>query len=257
MPAIQNVERRGAVYYWRRTLRFQDGKSLTLRISLRTTDQSVARRMACAMTTKSETLRMTLNDGGRTSTLTIDQKADIFRKAMSEMRDQLDRNHVQFQRTDPDEATYLIEGLIDIYEAMLRDFVVHGLPPGAGSLEHVEKRFADLTPDQRESIVGLFEQKPFYAEEMALQAVKEIDRVGGPHHDDSMAIAQGHVRRRSCGCDGVPAAHARSDGAVVQRRPDSAPCGRAGRATDDASAGTDDRRTLGIHDSAEGCRSVL
>lgn len=190
MPAIQNVERRGAIYYWRRTLRFQDGKSLTLRISLRTTEQSVARRMACALTAKSEMLIMTLNDGKRTSTLTIEQKADIFRRAMSEMRDQLDRNHVQYQRTDPDDATYMIEGLVDIYEAMLRDFVVHGLPPGSGSQDHVEERFANLTQDQRDGIVGLFELKPSYAEEMTLQAAKEIDRVGGPHHEDSTAIAR-------------------------------------------------------------------
>ena len=75
LPAIQNVERRGAVYYWRRTVRFQDGKPLPLRLSLRTTDQSVARRMACAMTTRSEALRMSLGQGGRTATLTTAQKA--------------------------------------------------------------------------------------------------------------------------------------------------------------------------------------
>jgi len=190
MPAIQNVERRGAVYYWRRTLRFQDGKSLTLRISLRTTDQSVARRMACAMTTKSETLRMTLNDGGRTATLTIDQKADIFRKAMSEMRDQLDRNHVEYQRTDPDDATYLIEGLVGIYETMLRDFAIHGLPPEADSRAHVEERFADLTEDQRESILGMFEMKPNYREHMSAKAAKEVDRVGALPADDAVAIAR-------------------------------------------------------------------
>lgn len=82
LPAIQNVERRGAVYYWRRAIRFQDGKPFTLRLSLRTTTQSVARRMACAMTAKSETLKMTLGSTGRSAALTTVQKLEIYRKAM-------------------------------------------------------------------------------------------------------------------------------------------------------------------------------
>ncbi|MBY0301166.1 MAG: hypothetical protein K2W89_05250, partial [Sphingomonas ginsenosidimutans] len=94
MPAIQNVERRGAVYYWRRTVRFQDGKPFTLRLSLRTTAQAVARSMGCAMTAKSETLKMTLGQDGRAASLTTVQKAGIFREAMEGMRDHLERVHV-------------------------------------------------------------------------------------------------------------------------------------------------------------------
>lgn len=82
MPAIQNVERRGAVYHWRRTVRFQDGQPFTLRLSLRTTAQAVARSMGCAMTAKSETPKMTLGQDGRAASLTIAQKAGIVRKAM-------------------------------------------------------------------------------------------------------------------------------------------------------------------------------
>ena len=42
VPAIQNVERRGAICYWRRTVRFQDGRFFTLCLSFRTTAQAVA-----------------------------------------------------------------------------------------------------------------------------------------------------------------------------------------------------------------------
>jgi hypothetical protein len=90
MPAVQNVERRGGVYYWRRTLRFRDGNSPTVRLSLRTTDQSVARRMACAMTTARETLRMKVENETKATGLTAEQKGDIFRKAMTNLRDDLD-----------------------------------------------------------------------------------------------------------------------------------------------------------------------
>ena len=187
MPSIQNVERRGAVYYWRRTLRFQDGKPLVVRISLRTTDQAVARRMACAMTTKSETLRMTMSQGGG---LTIEQKGEMFRKAMASMRDGLDRSHVQFQRTDPDDATFMIEGLVDIYEAMLRDFVVHGIPPHAGTRAHVDERFSDLPEDQREGIMGLFELRPRFREENDEAAVEALNRIGVAQDPDTVAIAR-------------------------------------------------------------------
>ncbi|KQM38196.1 hypothetical protein [Sphingomonas sp. Leaf10] len=83
------------------------------------------------MTAKSETLKMTLGQDGRAASLTTVQKAGIFRKAMEGMRDHLERVHVGYQRTDPD-ATFMIEGLVGIYEAMLRDFVVNGVPENVG-----------------------------------------------------------------------------------------------------------------------------
>lgn len=84
------------------------------------------------MTAKSETLKMTLGQDGRAASLTTVQKAGIFRKAMEGMRDHLEQVHVGYQRTEPD-ATFMIEGLVGIYEAMLRDFVVHGVPENVGS----------------------------------------------------------------------------------------------------------------------------
>jgi hypothetical protein len=76
-----------------------------------TKELSIARGRAGALTAKSETLKMTLNHADRTTTLTAEQKADIFRRALENMRDELDRNHVQFQSDEPEDATYLIEGL--------------------------------------------------------------------------------------------------------------------------------------------------
>lgn len=187
MPAIQNVERRGAVYYWRRTLRFPDGNAPTVRLSLRTTDQSVARRMACAMTTGSEALRMKVESEARASGLTTEQKADIFRKAMANLRDQLDRNHVDFQRTDPDEASEMIASLVEIYERMLGDFIRHGVPPHAGTREYVDTRFPDLNEDQREGIFQMFRLTPNPVEGTVSMARAEVDRVGGA--DSPMAIA--------------------------------------------------------------------
>lgn len=189
VPTIQNVERRGAVYYWRRTVRFQDGKPFTLRLSLRTTIQAVARSMGCAMTAKSETLKMTLGQGGRSATLTTPQKAGIYRRAMEEMRDHLEREHVRYQRSDPD-ATYMIEGLVGIYEAMLRDFVVHGVPEDVGSREHVEARFPGLTEEQRDSLIEFFADQPGWRERTRGRAVGDLDMAGVEENDDNLDIAR-------------------------------------------------------------------
>ncbi len=64
MPAIENVTRRGAVYWWRRRVRFAalDLHPITIAttVSLLTKDQVIARRRAAAMTGQSEVMRMTL-----------------------------------------------------------------------------------------------------------------------------------------------------------------------------------------------------
>ncbi len=190
MPAIQNVERRGAVYYWRRTLRFRDGNSPTVRLSLRTTDQSVARRMACAMTTGSETLRMRVENEAEETGLTAGQKTDIFRKAMTNLRDDLDRNHVDFQRTHPDEASDMINSLIAIYERMLGDFIRHGVPPQAGSREYVDARFPDLSEEQRDGIFEMFRLTPNPVEGTVAAAQAEVGRVGGADGPTAIAIAR-------------------------------------------------------------------
>lgn len=189
MPAIQNVERRGAVYYWRRTVRFQDGKPFTLRLSLRTTAQAVARSMGCAMTAKSETLKMTLGKDGPAAKLTTVQKAGIFRQAMEGMRDYLEQVHVGFQRTEPD-ATFMIEGLVGIYEAMLRDFVVHGVPENVGSREHVEGRFSGLTDEQKETLIDFFADQPEWRERSHDRAAQDLRAAGVAETEDNLDIAR-------------------------------------------------------------------
>ncbi|PZQ58630.1 MAG: integrase [Sphingomonas taxi] len=189
MPAIQNVERRGAVYYWRRTVRFEDGKPFTLRLSLRTTIQSVARSMGCAMTAKSETLKMTLGQAARSASLTTQQKAGIYRRAMEEMRDHLDQSHVAFQRTESN-ATYMIEGLVEIYETMLRDFVVHGVPENAGTREHVEARFPTLSDEQKETLLDFFGNRPDWRQRSRVQASAELAAAGVADTDDNVDMAR-------------------------------------------------------------------
>ena len=141
------------------------------------------------MTAKSETLKMTLGQASRSASLTTLQKAGIYRKAMEEMRDHLEREHVRYQRSDPD-ATYMIEGLVEIYEVVLSDFVVHGVPQDVGSREHVEARFPGLTDEQRNSLIEFFADQPGWRERARTKAACELDAAGVAETDDNLDIAR-------------------------------------------------------------------
>ncbi|KQO49624.1 hypothetical protein ASF14_14050 [Sphingomonas sp. Leaf257] len=145
--------------------------------------------MGCAMTAKSETLKMTLGKDGPAAKLTTVQKAGIFRQAMEGMRDHLEQVHVGFQRTEPD-ATFMIEGLVGIYEAMLRDFVVHGVPENVGSREHVEGRFSGLTDEQKETLIDFFADQPEWRERSHDRAAQDLRTAGVAETEDNLDIAR-------------------------------------------------------------------
>lgn len=189
LPAIQNVERRGAVYYWRRTVRFQDGKPFTLRLSLRTTNQSIARRMGCAMTAKSEALKMTLGQSAPSAKLTVAQKNELYRKALEQMRDHLEVTHVQFQRSDED-PSYAIKGLVEIYEVLFGDFHVHGVPDNVGTREHIEARFPHLNEEQRETLIAFFAGKPHFGQGSRRWAREDLQALGVMATEDNVDIAR-------------------------------------------------------------------
>ncbi len=141
------------------------------------------------MTAKSETLKMTLGKDGPAAKLTTVQKAGIFRQAMEGMRDYLEQVHVGFQRTEPD-ATFMIEGLVGIYEAMLRDFVVHGVPENVGSREHVEGRFSGLTDEQKETLIDFFADQPEWRERSHDRAAQDLRTAGVAETEDNLDIAR-------------------------------------------------------------------
>lgn len=189
MPAIQNVERRGAVYYWRRTVCFHDGKPFTLRLSLRTTNHAVARRLGCALTAKSEMLKVTLATRPPVN-LSALQKAQIFREQLEYTRDELDRTHVTYQQNDPDDATYMIIGYVELLEVMLKDFIVHGFPSNAGTRQHVDERLGQLSEEQRDNIVWFFEMDPDPRQRWMERARKDVERFGAAETDENLAIAR-------------------------------------------------------------------
>jgi hypothetical protein len=98
---------------------------------------------------------------------------------------------------------------------MMKEFIVHGIPANAGSREHVDERFADLSEDQREAVVDLFEMKPEWSAEVLEAAGRALDLLKVERTDGSLAIArkvmlEGRLagamefRRRLCGSPSTP-----------------------------------------------------
>lgn len=67
------------------------------------------------------------------------QKAHIFHERLEHMRDELDHTHVTHQQNDPDDATYMINGYVELLEVIPTDFIVHGFPSNAGARQHVDE----------------------------------------------------------------------------------------------------------------------
>jgi hypothetical protein len=80
MSLPSNVYRRGAVYWWRRTLQLCDpaSKPITLGLSLLTRELRIARGRAAAMTARSETIRMSLYTRIAEDGLSADQQHRLF-----------------------------------------------------------------------------------------------------------------------------------------------------------------------------------
>lgn len=91
---VQNIKRRGAVYWWRRTisltrLGFSDSRLISLEFSLFTKELDTARGRAAAMTAYSERLRMSFRDN--VAQLGLDEQAisTIFMEEVRSYRNEL------------------------------------------------------------------------------------------------------------------------------------------------------------------------
>ena len=93
MPGIENITRRGAVYWWRRRVRFVGVNfppiTIATTVSLLTKEQGVARRRGAALTGRSESLRMSLYDKIEREGLTADQVTSLFQEEMVRYRNML------------------------------------------------------------------------------------------------------------------------------------------------------------------------
>lgn len=104
MSAITNIFRRGAVYHYRRRVRWPDGARSSICMSLRTRRLSVARQRAARLADRCETLRRELAMQQTAVTLTDPQRREIFARQLAMERDSLEALHCAVLRMPNDDV---------------------------------------------------------------------------------------------------------------------------------------------------------
>lgn len=184
MPAIENVTRRSAVYWWRRRLRLApaSAKPITVvtMVSLLTKDQPVARRRAVAMTGRSETVRMSLYEKIEREGLTADQASAVFQEEMVRYRNMLAYQHQSIQQDGEGRVAERFAQMRAIYGAANRDFADNGFSDFLG-IDYVggfDRRFADLDDEARGHLYAMFGRAPDLPKDLLNEARDLLNRMG-------------------------------------------------------------------------------
>lgn len=104
MTAITNLIRRGAVYYYRRNIRWPDGISQRICLSLKTRRLSVARQRGARLADRCETFRRVLAMDHDNCSLSMAQRRRIFARQLVVERDALELLHCAVQRLPNDDV---------------------------------------------------------------------------------------------------------------------------------------------------------
>lgn len=184
MPAIENVTRRGAVYWWRRRLRLEPASAnpitVVTMVSLLTKDQPVARRRAVAMTGRSETVRMSLYGKIERDGLTAEQASTVFQEEMVRYRNMLAYQHQSIQQDGGGGVAERFAQMRAIYGAVNRDFAENGFGDFLG-IDYVggfDRRFADLDDEARGHLYPMLGRAPDLPEHLLNEARDLLRRVG-------------------------------------------------------------------------------
>ena len=208
MPAIENVTRRGAVYWWRRRVRLSVGVNAPITIcttvSLLTKDQKVARHRAAAMTARNEAVRMSLYQRIENEGLSSEQAAALLQEEMIRYRNALAYQIADLQSDGEGNATERRTQMLSIYAALNTDFAVNGFADYLG-IDYVgsfDKRFASLGEDDRNLLYSLLNRMENLPDNLKGEATDLLNRCGIAPSSDRIEIA----RRIMCEARAVAAA---------------------------------------------------
>ena len=179
MSLPSNVYRRGAMYWWRRTLRLCDpsSKPITLGLSLLTRELRIARGRAAAMTARSETIRMSLYTRIAEDGLSVDQQHRLFADELTLYRNALVHEVVRWEAdprlrdlTDTDRDLQAFETL---WGAFARTGIIE-----APSAEYAREHFQDLDEEEQGRLRRLVRDTPGFGTNFAAETSAAMARVG-------------------------------------------------------------------------------
>lgn len=208
MPAIDNVTRRGAVYWWRRRIRFAalnlDPITVVTMVSLQTKEQPVARRRGAAMTGRSEVVRMSLYEKIEREGLTVEQTTSLFQAEMVRYRNMLAHQLTALQTDGEGDVQARFAQMLAIYAALNGDFAANGFADYMG-IDYVggfDRRFSNLDEEARGHLSALLGRADDLPKNLLGEARGLLGRVGIPANDDRAENA----RRIMCEARAVAAA---------------------------------------------------
>lgn len=184
MPAIENVTRRGAVYWWRRRVRFVGLNfppiTIATTVSLLTKEQGVARRRGAALTRRSEGLRMSLYERIEREGLTADQVTSLFQEEMVRYRNMLAHQEGLIQDDGEGDVQARVAQMLNIYAALNADFAVNGFGDYM-NIDYVgafDERFANLDDLARGHLGAMLSRAGDLPADLLSEAQDLLGRVG-------------------------------------------------------------------------------
>lgn len=208
MPAIDNVTRRGAVYWWRRRIRFAalklDPITVVTMVSLKTKEQAVARRRGAAMTGRSEVVRMSLYEKIEREGLTAEQTTSLFQAEMVRYRNMLAHQLTALQADGEGDVQARFAQMLAIYAALNGDFAANGFADYMG-IDYVggfDRRFSGLEDEARGHLSAILGRADDLPEKLLGEARGLLSRAGIATTDDRAENA----RRIMCEARAVAAA---------------------------------------------------
>lgn len=209
MPTVQNVFRRGAAYWWRRTLTWANGaaRPITLCLSLRTKDLAVARRRAAALTARSEEVRVNLSERGAREGLTAEQRNAIFQAEMRDYGRTLQHLETAWVTNPRAAAETDLERDIGIYEAVWTAFAKTGMIPAHVDDAYLAHHLPEIEGDYRVAVGQLLRRINLPAT-VAAETASCLASLGLPAESSDVAAATRIIL------------YARAEAARVHRRGD-------------------------------------
>ncbi len=184
MPAIENVTRRGAVYWWRRRVRFAASNfepiTIATTVSLLTKEQGVARWRGAALTQRSESLRMSLYDKIEREGLTAEQVTSLFQEEIVRYRNMLAHQYGLIQSDGEGDVQTRMAEMLGIYAALNADFAVNGFGDymSIGYVGAFDERFANLDDEARGHLNAMLSRAGDLPAKLLTEARDLLGRVG-------------------------------------------------------------------------------
>ncbi len=191
--AVQNIKRRGAVYWWRRKislarLGFFSNRPISCEFSLLTKELDSARGRAAAMTAYSESLRMSFRDNVARHGLDEQTISTIFVEEVRSYRNELVHLEAAWKahpfwsslsNRDDDLAIFqaLWEGIADQGLGVPRDW------------NFVEKHFAQFDTEMQSNIRALLRNHNDLPESLRLSAQQRLAQAGATSNAVSIPVA--------------------------------------------------------------------